>query len=144
MEGKRFQIRTDKKIDRSNKIVWTLASDGVQAYFSLREYEIIAGATCNKKSVNKGAPFYQQAGVLTFLKTSTQMQIWFNDLLEATWVYEDNDGKCKLRSKITGLKFGGSGKIKKEDQVSTHYKYELGNCGYSIIFTISFPCDAKI
>ena len=144
MEGKRFQIRTDKKIDGLNKMRWTLGSEGDMIHFSLERHKISGGPECIKKSIDKKAPFYEEAGVLTFLKTSTQLQIWFNDLLEVTWVYEDNDGKCKMRLKMTELRFRGSGAFKKEDKVSTNYRYELGNYGSSIIFTISFPCDAKI
>ena len=67
-----------------------------------------------------------RAGVLTFLKTSTQLQIWFDDVLEFTWVYEDNDADntCVMRKPMTGLKFRGPSIL---DTVSTHYRYQGGS-----------------
>ena len=142
MEGKRFQIRTNKKIDIDNKIIWTLKGVG-ELFINANIGARINARFCEpgKSAVDENAPFYQQAGVLTFLKTSTQLQIWFNDLLEVTWVYKDYGGRCKMKSKMTGLKFKGAGK---ENNISTHYRYERGNYGYSIIFTKSLPYDAKI
>ena len=69
--------------------------------------------------------FFLRAGVFTFLKTSTQLQVWFDDVLEFTWVYEDNDetSKCFMRRTMTGLTFKGA---VREDKVSTYYKYQTG------------------
>ena len=71
--------------------------------------------------------FLEKAGVLTFLKTSTQLQIWFDDVLEVTWVYEDFDSEtsCTMTKSMTGLKF----RIRSDvfDKVSTHYRYEIGD-----------------
>ena len=68
--------------------------------------------------------FFLRAGVLTFLKTSTQLQVWFDDVLEVTWVYEDNDADktCYMRRPMTGLKFKNM--RNEEDTVSIKYRYE--------------------
>ena len=71
--------------------------------------------------------FLQRAGTITFLKSTTQLQVWFDDVLEVTWVYEDKgDGaSCSLRTSMTGLKFKSP--FDKYDKVSSHYRYQLGN-----------------
>ena len=70
--------------------------------------------------------FFLRAGIFTFLKTSTQLQIWFDGVLEVTWVYEDNDADntCYMRRPMTGLKFR-SLRDTYIDDVSTHYRYEI-------------------
>ena len=127
VEGKKFQIRTDKRIDGSNDIRWTLQG-GTWFNFGTG---LITSRFCNNgysftalDQQTKG--FFQKDGVLTFLKTSTQLQIWFDDVLEVTWVYEDNDAEnhCVMRKPMTGLKFKTP--AGKEDKVSTHYRYETG------------------
>ena len=94
-------------------------------------------------AVDENAPFYQQAGVLTFLKTSIQLQIWFNDLLEVTWVYEDDGGTCHMRKQMKGLRFSSNSDIYK-DTVSTHYRSQIGSYDCSIIFIISYPSNGRI
>ena len=128
MEGKKFQIRTDKKIDENNYIGWHL--------------KMVESITLNTASLNnqyckskvftdddratKG--FFQRAGVLTVLKTSTQLQIWFDDVLEVTWVFEDianADHPCFMRTRVmTGLRFLSGTYV--PDKVSTHYRYGFG------------------
>ena len=125
MEGKKFQIRTDKKIDSSKDIRWSLEGAGY-IKFSMN---MIAADQCNGSYRIKGTEgFLQKAGVLTFLKTTTQLQIWFDDVLEVTWVYEDNSdgGRCAMRNKIAGLMFKTPSN--NEDTVSTDYRYGLGKC----------------
>ena len=68
--------------------------------------------------------FLLRSGVMTFLKTSTQLQIWFDDVLEVTWVYEDKDAPCRMRGLMTGLSFRANNV---EYKVSTHYRYEIGD-----------------
>ena len=125
VENKRFQIRTDKKIDSTNDIRWMLGGSG---WFTFTTGSIGA-AKCNGgyNSFTEYEGFFHRAGVLTFLKTSTQLQVWFDDVLEVTWVYVDNSEtiKCNMRRPLTGLKF----KANQEhlaDKVSTHYRYEVG------------------
>ena len=69
--------------------------------------------------------FLQRAGEFTFLKTSTQLQVWFDDALEVKWVYQDKDQNhpCAMRTPFKGLKFTGNNL---QDKVSTHYRYQTG------------------
>ena len=125
MENKKFQIRTDKKIDGSNDIRWTFggvgwftfttALGGLSAYKCVR-FDIQGDDTF---------AFLQRAGELTFLKTSTQLQVWFDDVLEVTWVFQDKDEAipCAMKKKFNGLKFEGSSH---GDTASTHYRYQTG------------------
>ena len=102
-----------------------LMFEGV-SWFTLSPSSINA-KKCNGGYQLKGTEgFLQKAGVLTFLKTTTQLQIWFDDVLEVTWVYEDNDAtnKCYMRNKMTGLSFRGNSKA---DTVCIQYRYETGN-----------------
>ena len=127
MEGKKFQIRTDKMIDANEiDIRWTMNGPN---WFTFTEGSVNA-AKCNNgykftDTDRASMGFFLRAGVLTFLKTSTKLQIWFDDVLEVTWVYEDNDASntCYMRRPMTGLKFKTPNG--KEDKVSTHYRYEI-------------------
>ena len=75
--------------------------------------------------LNKG--FFKRAGVLTFLKTGTQLKIWFDGVLEVNWIYEDKVGStCIMKKPLTGLRFKTPSDNYKEDKVSTHYRYSLG------------------
>ena len=128
VQGKKFQIRTDKKIDENNYISWYLKP--VDS-FTFNTASINNDYYCKSKDftdddrATKG--FFQRAGVLTFLKTSTQLQIWFDDVLEVTWVFEDiahAQHPCLMKRTMTGLRFiSGS---HDPDKVSTHYRYGLG------------------
>ena len=127
VEGKKFQVQTDKKIDGSNDIRWSMGGllRGV-SWFTFTNRTI--GASKCSYSLQGTEGFLQRAGVLTFLKTTTQLQIWFDDDLEVTWVYEDNDenDKCAMRNKLAGLRFHGA-HPDRIDKVSIYYRYELGN-----------------
>ena len=99
--------------------------------FNTASINIISSQYCvakdftNEDRATKG--FFQRAGVLTFLKTSTQLQIWFDDVLEVTWVFEDiahAQHPCLMRRTMTGLRFLASNGI--PDKVTTHYRYGLG------------------
>ena len=128
VEGKKFQTKTDKKIDKTNDINWIIQG-GTWFTFTTGS---ISSAKCNggyaftdTDRANMG--FFLRAGVFTFLKTSTQLQVWFDDVLEFTWVYEDNDASntCYMRRTMTGLKFRGN-RDTYIDDVSTHYRYQIG------------------
>jgi len=129
VEGKKFQVQTDKKIDGSNDIKWSMGGfPPDESWFTLRT-GFLASKYCNNGYTLQGTEgFLQRAGVLTFLKTTTQLQIWFDDVLEVTWVYEDKDenDKCAMRNKLAGLRFNGA-HPDRIDKVSIHYRYELGN-----------------
>ena len=140
MEGKRFQIRTDKKIDSGNDIRWTM--EGGIGWFTFTTENMVNAYKCDGGSdaVKEEAPFFQQAGVLTFLKTSTQLLIWFDGVLEVTWVYKDKESEtlCAMRNTLSGLKFHVHNGANK-DRVSTHYRYQTGDYdifGTLIIITI--------
>ena len=128
-ENKKFQIRTDKKIDENNYISWHL--ENIDSFtFSTAS---INNQYCKSKvfsdddRATKG--FFQRAGNLTFLKTSTQLQIWFDDVLEVTWVFADSnpDTPCLMRKTMTGLRFK-SISTGIPDKVSTNFRYGL--CKY--------------
>ena len=121
-DDKKFQIKTDKKINTSHDIRWTLNGVG---WFTFTKAGMSA-SKCNDGYIFKGTEgFLQRAGTITFLKSATQLQVWFDDVLEVTWVYEDEeDRSCAMRNKMTGLKFKSI--LSKYDQVSTHYRYQLG------------------
>ena len=123
MEGKKFQIITDKKIVDNTDIRWSFNGPG---WFTFEATKINA-AQCNQgKNLQGTEGFLQRAGTLTFLKSTTQLQVWFDDVLEVTWVYEDNvGGSCAMRRQMKGMKFQTP--VLRYDKVSTHYRYELGN-----------------
>ena len=132
VENKKFQIRTDKKIDKNNDIRWAMVGLKID-FFKLttkHPHAAYCGGTGKDFSetdqANKG--FFQRPGVLTFLKTSTQLQIWFDDVLEVTWIYADNgDQTCVMRDAMVGLKFQTTySGTKHKDKVSTEYRYEIG------------------
>ena len=132
MEGKRFQIRTDKKIDESNDIRWTMkGARGFKGF--ILTTKTIEAAHCSY-TLKGTEGFLQRAGVLTFLKTATQLQIWFDDVVEVTWVYDDNEnGECVMKKEMTGLRFQASyDGSKGTDKVSKAYRYQTGDlhiCG---------------
>ena len=114
-------MRTDKKIDGSNDIRWMMKE---ASWFTLTTGYIRANK-CSYK-LEGTERFFKRAGVLTFLKTSTRLKVWFDDVLEVTWVYEDsNAGRCAMRNKMTGLRF--INQSQRIDKVSTHYRYGIGN-----------------
>ena len=122
-EGRKFQVRTDKKIDARNDIGWQLRNvvDTFKFTTTSIDAENCRRYFTNDDRASKG--FFQKAGVLTFLKTNTQLQIWFDDVLEVTWVYETAD--CNMRKTMTGLRFV-SGESTVKDDVSSHFRYEIG------------------
>ena len=129
VDNKKFQIRTKSRIGDGDVIRWTLDFGGPPYWFSFTGGSINCGK-CNgghefiaQDKTTMG--FFLRAGVLTFLKTSTQLNVWFDDVLEVTWVYEDNDeaNKCRMRTTMAGMKFKSPDN---PDTVSTHYRYQIG------------------
>ncbi|KAL5252767.1 hypothetical protein ACHWQZ_G015509 [Mnemiopsis leidyi] len=128
VEDRKFQIKTGKKIDDTNDIRWTMK--GINR-FSLTTVQLNAADCAGSGRVfsdedrqQKG--FFQKAGVLTFLKTNTQLQIWFDGVLEVTWIYEDDGETCSMKNALTGLMFKTS--LENLDKVTTHYRYTLVPC----------------
>ena len=122
VEGKKFQMRTYKKINNGHHIRWLMNGPGWFTFIT----DSIGASQCSY-TLQGTEGFLKRAGVLTFLKTSTQLKIWFDDILEVTWVYEDNsNGRCAMRNKMTGLRFYATSPSY-SDEVSTDYRYEIGN-----------------
>ena len=119
-------MQTDKKIDGSNDIRWTM---GGVSWFTFKTGSIAARQCNGGYNLIGTEEFLQRPGVLTFLKTTTQLQVWFDDVLEVTWVYEDDsDGdRCAMRNTMTKLSLRFKEKYSGFDTVSTHYRYEIGN-----------------
>ena len=119
-------MQTDKKIDQSNDIRWTLGAEIGYFIFTL---DYIRTRGCDDYKFKRTEGFRQRAGVLTFLKTTTQLQIWFDDVLEVTWVYVGDT--CSMKKLMAGLRFHGH-LSSNYDKVSAHYRYEveLGNFLY--------------
>ena len=121
VENKRFQIRTDKKIDSTNHIRWTMGGVG---WFTFEPNDKTHAKDCHegKEVFSDTDPYFHEAGDITFLKTSDRLKIWFNDVLVVTWMYSS---PCYMTRKLTGLKFKG-GTNTRYDKVTTHYRFETG------------------
>ena len=128
VDDRRFQIRIAKKIDSNTEIRLMIDDVGI---FELTK-DFINADNCKDGYSFAGdkKKFHKEAGDLTFLKSTTQLQIWFNDVLEVTWIYENTSDTetCAMGNVMTGLKFQTT------DEVSTHYQFELGNLLLSIVF----------
>ena len=85
---------------------------------------------CDKYDLKGTEGFLQRAGVLTFLKSTTQLQVWFDDVLEVTWVYVGDT--CDMRNEMAGLRFHGQ-VSQNNDKVSTHYRYQIGNSLHKVL-----------
>ena len=135
MEGKKFQVKTDKKIDNSNSIKWIINKRATYGWldWTLKK---VAAQFCKSYVFSRNEGFQQRAGVLTLLKTSTQLKVWFDDVLEFTWVFENTNGRmCWFKNEMTGLQFKGK---TSEDRVSTHYRYEQGNLNNKLVYLIIY------
>ena len=135
VEGKKFQVKTDKKIDNSNFIKWTVNKADAYGWLTWTPTKV-AASSCKSYVFSRNEGFFQRAGVLTLLKTSTQLKVWFDDVLEVTWVFENSrDQKCFMKNELENLKF----KFRYNgDSVSTHYRYEQGNLNTKLIYSIVY------
>ena len=132
-EGKKFQIRANKKIDASNDISWTLVGIGG---FTLTTKSISVNG-CIKYQLQGTEPFLQKAGEFLFLKSSTKLQIWFDNVLEVTWTFQNaHNNICDMRKTLDGLIFQNPNG--NQDKVSSHYKYQIGN---QMCVEIACLCD---
>ena len=141
VDGKKFQVKTDKKIDNSNSIKWIINKRATYGWLDWN-LKRVAAQWCKSYVFSRNEGFQQRAGVLTLLKTSTQLKVWFDDVLEVTWVLENNSEKwCYMTKKpLKGLQFKGK---TSEDRVSTHYRYEQGNLDNTLIYLIIYIIYAK-
>ena len=74
MDDKYFQIRTNKKIDDDHGI--RLYMDGGPEVFTITSTKIY-GLMCKEYDLDQKVKFLKKKGVITFLKTTTEMKIWF-------------------------------------------------------------------
>ena len=122
MDTKYFQVRTNKKIDSSNEIRWMLLLDE-QVWFTVTEH-FVYSKDCEKYTLTGDEGFLSKAGVMTFLKTSTELKVWFDGEMNVTWLFEDTlSGFCMMKKKMTGLRFRTDNYL---DQVSVQYRYQTG------------------
>ena len=136
LEGKKFQIRTNKKIDSSNDISWTFVGIGG---FTLTVKSINVNG-CKKYQFQGTELFFQKAGEFVFLKSSTELQIWFDNVLEVTWTFQNaNNHICDMKKTLDGLIFQNP--KGNHDKVSSHYKYQIGNQN-TMCIEIACLCEA--
>ena len=122
-DGVKFQIRTDAALSSGNRIRLKLIGS---SYFLTFDNVFVNAQYCGY-SLTGNEGFISKGGVLTFLKSTTQLLMWFDDLLEVNWAYEDKSDTqiCRMRSRMTALKFH----INKVDTASVQYRYELPEPG---------------
>ena len=78
VDGKYFQIKTDKKINNGNDIRWTMKGAG---WFTFTN-TAVNGYKCEQYILKNDEKFLKESGTMTFLKTTTEMKIWFEGNLE--------------------------------------------------------------
>ena len=107
-----------KGTGESSDQIWFLMDDNLIDAKSCKPYESYAGTE----------GFLERAGVLTFLKTPSELKIWFDDVLEVSWVYEELEPgqTCGLRDQLAEVKFQGADTGNSRDRVSTRYRYTIG------------------
>ena len=96
---------------------------------------------CKKYQFQGTEPFFQKAGEFVFLKTSTELQIWFDNVLEVTWTFPNaNNHICDMKKTLDGLIFQNPNG--NQDKVSSHYKYQIGNQNTNLSIEIACLCEA--
>ena len=122
MDNKYFQVRTNKKIDSSNEIRWMLLIDD-HVWFRVTEH-YVTSKDCEQYTLKGDEGFLSKAGVMTFLKTSNELEVWFDGELKVTWLFEDTPPSfCMMKKKMTGLRFRATNDW---DRVSVQYRYQTG------------------
>ena len=125
--GHKFQIRTNKAFYGEDAIRLTMKGPGESAeeiWFYFGKARIDAKYCKQYQSYTGTEGFLEQAGTFTFLITSSEMKIWFDDELEVTWVYENWPGKtCGLKNEVAEIKFEEPSGV---DGVSGVYRYAIG------------------
>ena len=118
-EGKKFQIKTDAKIESGHDIRFFM--NGNTNYFTVEASEINV-RMCGSYPIEETAGFRSRGGILTFLKTQTTLKIWFDDVLEVDWDFSANDD-CVMRSNTTKIQFHLKGLM---DKASKQYRFSTG------------------
>ena len=117
IEGKKFQIKTDAKIESGNDIRFSL--DGNFVTFVASHINV---RLCGGHYFEATAGFLSRGGILTFLKTQTTLKIWFDEVLEVDWDFSADDD-CVMRSQANGIQFHLSVHM---DTASKQYRFSTG------------------
>ena len=117
IEGKKFQIKTDAKIESGHDIRFFLDYN-----FFIFEPSKVNVRKCGYYPIEETAGFLSRGGILTFLKTQTTLKIWFDDVLEVDWDFSADDD-CVMRSKATRIQFHLSSFM---DTASKQYRFSTG------------------
>ena len=119
VENEKFQIKTDAAIltDRNDiRMRWT----GVGFFWIIASG--IGASKCGY-SFTGNETFLSRGGVFTFHKNTTHLLVWFDEVLEVVWEYEDNsvDNVCYMRNELTGIEFH----LAVMDTASREYRYTI-------------------
>ena len=117
IEGKKFQIKTDAKIESGNDIRFSL--DGNFVTFEASKINV---RYCGAHNFEMTEGFLLRGGILTFLKTQTILKIWFDDKLEVDWDFSSVDN-CVMRNKATRIQFHLQNYM---DTASKQYRFSTG------------------
>ena len=78
---------------------------------------------CGPFSFAPEAGFRSRGGIFTFLKTQTNLKIWFDDVLEADWDFLSPRAECTMKNKALGIQFHLSNH---KDTASRQYRFSKG------------------
>ena len=118
----------------------TIRGSEEEVWFQMGGKSIVA-KSCKRHyySGRKSNGFSKESGVLTFLKTSTKLEIRFAGETAVTWIYEDEEGeRCGMRNQLAEIKFVGGETGDAKDAVSVEYRYKIGSA-VCMKFYIYFP-----
>ena len=102
-EGKPFQVKTETAITDDNQVSIEFVSESGEAFgfIATETNRIQAGWSCyNEVTVSHSGT--DGGGIWTFLKSSTNVTVWFNDELVTQYVYSDD---CSLKETAYGIQF---------------------------------------
>ena len=117
IEGKKFQIKTDAKIEPGHDIRFFLG----YAFFTFDASQINV-KKCGPYKFETTAGFLSRGGILTFLKTQTTLKIWFDEVLEVDWDFSGVT-ECWMKDKATRIQFHLSNVM---DKASKQYRFSTG------------------
>lgn len=123
IEGKKFQIKTDAAIKTGNDIRLFFILETYGHAFCTFVADNINIKFCDAYKFVGAAGFRSRGGILTFLKTQTNLKIWFDDKLEADWNFLSPRPECTMQNKALGIEFHLSVKM---DTASRQYRFSTG------------------
>ena len=134
IEGKKFQIKTDAKIESGHDIRFYLDRN-----FVTFEASKITVRRCGPYYFETTAGFLSRGGILTFLKTQTILKIWFDDVLELDWDFSVVVD-CVMRSNATKITFH---LLNVMDTASKQYRFSTGKTNllavcYIVVLKVHF------